>query len=212
MKAHIGSGIDGIAPRMGAHGSVEVIVGSMFSGKTEELIRMLRRAELARQPIQVFKPRIDSRYSVDHVASHNQTLLPSIAIDTAEEIYRHLRPETKVIGIDEGQFFDDELVDVAGDLADRGLRVIIAGLDMDWKGEPFPPMPELMAIAETVMKLRAVCVVCGGAASHTQRLLANSETILVGEKQAYEARCRQCFEPEAAFARTSAPLMAELCQ
>ena len=181
--------------RLQAHaGSVEVIVGSMFSGKSEELIRLLRRAKLARLPLQVFKPAIDTRYSQNHVASHDRSLFPSIVIHHAAEIYKHLLPETRVIGIDEGQFFDDELVDVANDLADRGLRVIIAGLDMDYRGEPFAPMPMLMAIADTVMKLRAVCVVCGNPASRTQRLIANSEAILVGEKDIYEARCRSCFE------------------
>lgn len=173
---------------------IEVIVGSMFSGKTEELIRRLRRAQFAKQPIQVFKPRIDDRYSVDHVASHDKSLIPSLMIDRASDIYQHLKPETKVIGIDEGQFFDEELPKVATELADRGLRVVIAGLDMDWKGEPFQPMPELLAIAESVRKLSAVCVVCGGTASRTQRLIKSSDTILVGDHAAYEARCRQCFD------------------
>ncbi len=177
-------------------GSIEVIVGSMFSGKTEELIRVLRRAQFAKQSIQVFKPRIDDRYSVDDVASHDRQLLPATVIDGAAEIYSHLHPETKVIGIDEGQFFDDELVDVAGELADRGLRVVIAGLDLNWKGEPFHPMPELMAIAETVKKLRAVCVVCGESASRTQRLVANQKAILVGDHTSYEARCRHCFDSD----------------
>jgi thymidine kinase len=177
-------------------GSVEVIVGSMFSGKTEELIRLLRRAQIARQPIQVFKPRIDDRYSADHVASHDRTMFPSTVIDHAVEIYRHLLPDTQVIGIDEGQFFDDELVDVVNELATRGLRVIIAGLDMNWKGEPFHPMPELMAIAETVKKLRAVCVICAGPASRTQRLVKRTDTILVGDRTAYESRCRECFDVE----------------
>lgn len=181
-------------------GHIEVIVGSMFSGKTEELIRLLRRAQFARQEIQSFKPRIDNRYSTDHVASHDQTLFPSIVIERADEIYRHLRPTTQVIGIDEGQFFDDELVDVANDLANRGLRVIIAGLDTDWKGAPFHPMPELMAIAETVKKLHAVCVVCGQAASRTQRLVKSTESILVGDDALYEARCRQCFTLDLAYA------------
>ena len=175
---------------------IEVIVGSMFSGKTEELIRLLKRAQFAKQPIQVFKPRIDTRYSDDHVASHDKSLIPSIAINHAAEIFRHLHADTKVIGIDEGQFFDDELVDVANELADRGLRVIIAGLDMDWKGEPFDPMPALMAIAESVKKLSAICVVCGEAASRTQRLVMNSDEILVGHGDSYESRCRKCFDPD----------------
>lgn len=167
---------------------IEVIAGSMFSGKTEELIRRLRRAKYARQPIQVFKPRIDDRYSADHVASHNKSLFPSTVIE------KHLAPETRVIAVDEAQFFDDELPAVVNRLADRGIRVIIAGLDMDWKGEPFPPMPELMAIAESVEKLQAVCVVCGGSASRTQRLLKSTATVLVGDHTAYEPRCRMCFD------------------
>jgi thymidine kinase len=175
-------------------GSIEVIVGSMFSGKTEELIRLLRRAQYAKQPIQVFKPRIDDRYSKDHVASHDRSLFPSTVIDHAAEIFEHLKPETRVVGIDEGQFFDDELVDVVNELADRGLRVLIAGLDMDWKGEPFKPMPELMAIAEVVKKLQAVCVVCGAPASRTQRLVKNSSAVLVGDNSMYESRCRRCHD------------------
>lgn len=181
------------------HGSIEVICGSMFSGKTEELIRLLRRAQFAKQNIQVFKPRIDNRYSASDVASHNKSLLPSIAIDQAAEIYMHLRPETQVVGIDEGQFFDAELVDVAEDLAERGIRVLIAGLDMDWKGEPFHPMPALMAIAESVRKLQAVCMICGAQASRTQRLIENPNAILVGDHTSYEARCRSCFDPSLAL-------------
>lgn len=173
---------------------IEVIAGSMFSGKTEELIRLLRRAQYARQPIQVFKPKIDDRYSTDHVASHDQTLIPSTVIESALEIEALLKPETRVVGIDEGQFFGDELVVAATRLADRGLRVIIAGLDMDWRGEPFHPMPALMAVAESVRKLQAVCVVCGGSASRTQRLVRNTDTVLVGDHKAYEARCRPCFD------------------
>ncbi|MES2965956.1 MAG: thymidine kinase [Bdellovibrionota bacterium] len=173
---------------------IEVIVGSMFSGKTEELIRRLRRAEYARQPIQVFKPKIDNRYSDDHVASHDRTLLPSIVISSALEIEKLLEPATRVIGIDEGQFFGEDLVAVVTRLADRGLRVVIAGLDMDWKGYPFHPMPALMAVAEKVDKLQAVCVVCGGPASRTQRLVRNTDTVLVGDHTAYEARCRPCYD------------------
>lgn len=173
---------------------IEVIVGSMFSGKTEELIRRIRRAQYARQPIQVFKPKIDDRYSDDHVASHDQTLIPSTVISSALEIEERLEANTRVIGIDEGQFFGEELVAVATRLADRGVRVVVAGLDMDWKGDPFHPMPALMAIAERVDKLQAVCVVCGGAASRTQRLVRNTDTVLVGDHTAYEARCRPCYD------------------
>ncbi len=174
-------------------GSIEVIVGSMFSGKTEELIRLLKRAQLAKQNVQVFKPKIDDRYSADHVASHNRTMFQSNVITRAAEIFQFIRPDTHVIGIDEGQFFDQELVDVANQLAERGLRVVIAGLDLNYKGEPFHPMPELMAIAESVQKLRAVCVTCGSLASRTQRVVENDAKILVGDDKSYEARCRSCF-------------------
>ena len=174
-------------------GSIEVIVGSMFSGKTEELIRLLKRAQLAKQNVQVFKPKIDNRYSADQVASHNRTLFNSTVITRAAEIFQFIRPDTHVVGIDEGQFFDKELVDVANQLAERGLRVVIAGLDLNYKGEPFHPMPELMAIAESVQKLRAVCVSCGNLASRTQRVIENDASILVGDDKSYEARCRNCF-------------------
>ncbi len=174
-------------------GSIEVIVGSMFSGKTEELIRLLKRAQLAKQNVQVFKPKIDNRYSPDQVASHNRTLFNSTVIDRAAEIFQFIKPDTHVVGIDEGQFFDHELVEVANHLAERGLRVIVAGLDLDYKGEPFHPMPELMAIAESVQKLRAICMQCGQLASRTQRLVESNANILVGDNKSYEARCRDCF-------------------
>lgn len=173
---------------------IEVIVGSMFSGKTEELIRRLRRAKYAKQPVQVFKPRIDNRYSETHVASHDQTLFESHVIDGARDIERLIHGDTRVIGIDEGQFFEADLIDVVSRLANRGVRVIVAGLDMDWRGEPFYPMPSLMAIAEKVDKLQAVCVVCGASASRTQRLVKSAAHVLVGDHDAYEARCRSCFD------------------
>lgn len=181
------------------NGSIEVIVGSMFSGKTEELIRLLRRAQYARQNIQVFKPHIDNRYSEDHVSSHNKLMMASIQITHAIEIFQHLKSGTQVIGIDEGQFFDEELVAVCDELANRGLRVLVAGLDVDWKGEPFHPMPALMAIAEEVHKLHAVCVVCGHPASRTQRLTAEDAKVLVGAGKEYEARCRNCYDPHLGF-------------
>lgn len=190
-------------------GSVEVIVGSMFSGKTEELIRLLRRAQYARQPIQVFKPKIDDRYSKDHVASHDKTLLPSMPIEKAADLKKNLKPETRVVGIDEGQFFGEDLVAIVNELADRGLRVIVAGLDMDWKGEPFHPMPALMATAEVVQKLRAVCVVCGEPASRTQRLVRNTDSILVGDRTAYESRCRSCFDAKLSMDKKIQPLHAD---
>lgn len=179
-----------------ARGWIEVVVGSMFSGKTEELIRRLRRAEFARQPIQVFKPGIDDRYSMTDVTSHNKTSINSLPIQNAEDIWEHLQPQTKVVGIDEGQFFDEGLVQVAQDLANRGLRVIIAGLDTDWQAKPFGPMPTLMAVAENVSKQHAVCVVCGNNASRTQRTAGGAGQVQVGAHDAYEARCREHFKPE----------------
>lgn len=181
---------------MHSRGWIEVVVGSMFSGKTEELIRRLRRAEFARLPVQVFKPVIDNRYNEMAVTSHNQTTMGSLPIQDAEEIWLHLKPDTKVIGIDEGQFFSSSLVKVAQDLADRGLRVIIAGLDTDWQGQAFEPMPTLMAIAESVTKQHAVCVVCGVPASRTQRTAGGSDQVLVGAHDSYEARCRLHFKAE----------------
>lgn len=186
-----------------ASGWIEVVVGGMYSGKTEELIRRLRRAEFARQPLQVFKPKIDSRYHAEWVTSHNQNSFPSQVIENSQEILDLLKDETKIVGIDEGQFFDQGLVQVVQILADRGLRVIIAGLDTDWKGQPFEPMPTLMAIAENVTKQQAVCVVCGGQASRTQRVApkeslssASTDRVLVGSHSMYEARCRDHFKPE----------------
>lgn len=178
-------------------GWVEVVVGSMFSGKTEELIRRIRRADLARQKVQVFKPIIDDRYHASEVTSHNMNSIPSLPIENAQDIWTHLLPDTKVVGIDEGQFFDSGLVQVVQDLADRGLRVIIAGLDTDWQGNPFEPMPTLMAIAENVSKQHAVCVVCGAQASRTQKTGGVSGAqVEVGTHDAYEARCRMHFKPQ----------------
>lgn len=180
-------------------GWIEVIVGGMFSGKTEELIRRLRRAHFARQKIQVFKPIIDSRYSKDDVTSHNMNSIASLPISSASEIFVHLKPDTQVVGIDEGQFFQSDLIDVVQELAIKGMRVIIAGLDTDWKGQAFEPMPVLMAIAENVTKQHAVCVVCGSLASRTQRtgsLSVSGERVLVGSHDHYEARCRAHFKPE----------------
>lgn len=179
-----------------SRGWIEVVVGSMFSGKTEELIRRLRRAEFARQQIQVFKPVIDKRYHEMAVTSHNLTSIDSLPIEDATDIFKHLKETTQVVGIDEGQFFDDNLIQVVQKLADRGIRVIIAGLDTDWQGNPFAPMPTLMAIAESVTKQHAVCVVCGVPASRTQRIAGGDSQVLVGAADSYEARCRQHFKPE----------------
>ncbi|EOD01770.1 thymidine kinase [Caldisalinibacter kiritimatiensis] len=178
------------------HGWIEVIVGPMYSGKSEELIRRLRRAQIAKQKIKVFKPSMDDRYSVNEVVSHNGEKIMGESIKKAKEIYDLIEPDTEVVGIDEVQFFDQEIIDICADLADRGLRVIVAGLDMDFRGEPFGPTPKLMAIAEFVDKLTAVCVVCGNPANRTQRLIDgkpasyNDPTILVGATESYEARCR----------------------
>ena len=181
-------------------GSIEVICGSMFSGKTEELLRRVKRAQIARQKTQVFKPAIDIRYSTDHVQSHDANRSPSISIERAREILERIEDNTRVVGIDEAQFFDDTVIDVAQKLAYRGINVIVAGLDMDFRGMPFGPMPKLLAIAEDVTKLSAVCVVCGNPASRTQRtsgpLGPDASKVVVGAKEMYEARCRFCHEPD----------------
>jgi thymidine kinase len=177
-------------------GWIEVVVGCMFSGKTEELIRRLRRAQIAKLPLQTFKPRIDDRYAANEVASHNQTRLPSQLVLDAEEILTLVEPQTQVVGIDEGQFLGDELPAVATILAEQGRRVIIAGLDTDWRGRPFGSMPHLMCIAEVVTKVHAICRVCGAPATRTQRLVSSQEDIVVGSAESYEARCRSHFDPE----------------
>lgn len=177
-------------------GWIEVIVGCMFSGKSEELMRRLRRAKIARLPVQTFKPRIDARYSTDEIASHDLTRFAAQPIIDVEEILTLVEPATQVVGIDEGQFLGDELPTVASILAEQGRRVIIAGLDTDWRGRPFGPMPHLMAIAEMVDKQHAICRTCGAPATRTQRLIASQEDILVGSNEAYEARCRAHFDPE----------------
>ncbi len=176
-------------------GWIEVIVGSMFSGKSEELIRRLRRAQIAKRRVQVFKPAIDDRYSGTHITSHSEMRLPSTAVRTSAEILAGVEDDTEVVGIDEGQFFDVELPAVCTTLADRGKRVIVAGLDQDYLGRPFEPMPQLLAIAEYITKTLAICMVCGEPANHTQRLVKSSELVLVGATGAYEARCRRCFDP-----------------
>ncbi|MGB9723241.1 MAG: thymidine kinase [Chloroflexia bacterium] len=181
-------------------GQIEVICGSMFSGKTEELIRRVRRAQIARQRVQVFKPSLDARYATEHVASHNGLRFIAVPVDSTEEIAQRLDPEADVVAIDEAQFFDEGLVALCEELADRGIRVIVAGLDMDFRGEPFGPMPALLARAEEVTKLRAICVRCGAPASRTQRLIGgrpasyDDPVILVGAAERYEARCRHCHE------------------
>ena len=176
-------------------GWIEVITGSMFSGKSEELIRRLRRAQIARRKVQIFKPAIDSRYSEEHIVSHSEMRIESKLVRSAGEILEGAGPDTEVIGIDEGQFFDQDLVRVANQLACQGKRVIIAGLDMDYLGRPFEPMPLLLAIAEDITKTRAICMQCGSPATYTQRLIASRERVVVGAADVYEARCRACFDP-----------------
>jgi len=181
--------------RQPTHGWIEVIVGSMFSGKSEELIRRLRRAQIARQHVQIFKPAIDMRYAADQIVSHSEMRIPSVAVRTARELLEAVARETEVVGIDEGQFFDQELPMICNTLADQGKRVIVAGLDQDYLGKPFEPMPQLLAIAEYITKTLAICMVCGAPANHTQRLVASNARVLVGAQGTYEARCRHCFDP-----------------
>lgn len=191
---------DAINERERARGHIELICGSMFSGKTEELIRRLRRAEIAKQHVQVFSHRLDTRYGESQVASHSGANWHAIPAQNAQQILERLDPQATVVAIDEAQFFDWKIAEVANTLADRGIRVIVAGLDMDFRGEPFGPMPLLMAQAEHVDKLSAICVRCGAPASRTQRLINGAPAryddpvILVGASEVYEARCRHCHQ------------------
>jgi thymidine kinase len=177
-------------------GWIEVITGSMFSGKSEELIRRVRRAQIARQKVQLFKPRVDGRYSESEIVSHSDMKMPSQVVAGAAEILDLAEPTTEVVGIDEGQFFDASLVKVAEALANRGVRVIVAGLDQDYRGVPFEPMPQLLAVAEYVDKTLAVCVRCGAPANRSQRLIHAEDRVVVGGAGQYEARCRRCFNPD----------------
>ena len=179
-------------PNSRKRGWIEVIAGSMFSGKTEELIRRLRRAEIARQKVEIFKPTIDTRYSTTEVVSHNENTIRSTAIDNSATILL-LSGDVEVIGIDEAQFFDLGLVDVCNRLADMGIRVIVAGLNMDFRGKPFGPMPGLMASAEYVTKVHAICMRCGNLAHFSHRLTDADKLVVLGEKGAYEPLCRECF-------------------
>lgn len=181
-------------------GWIEVICGSMFSGKTEELIRRLRRAAIARQKIKIFKPSIDNRYSQTEIVSHDKQKIKSINIENAQEILNHAL-EAQVVGIDEAQFFDESLIKICQTLANMGKRVIVAGLDQDYRGKPFGPIPQLLAVAEYITKTHAICVVCGNPANHTYRKTTQTDTVVVGAAEIYEARCRNCFiapeeEPE----------------
>jgi thymidine kinase len=178
-------------------GWVEVIAGSMFSGKSEELIRRLRRAKIARQKVQVFKPEIDSRFSHNQIVSHSEMRHESANGRSAADVLAKVDPDTEVVGIDEGQFFDNELVNVANELARRGVRVIIAGLDQDYTGKPWEPMPQLLAVAEYITKTHAICMKCGQPANYSQRTFESEERVAVGAADKYEARCRRCFVPHA---------------
>lgn len=173
-------------------GWIEVIAGSMFSGKTEELIRRLKRAKIAKQKVEIFKPRIEVRYSVEEVVSHDDNSIHSTPVDSATNILL-LASEVEVVGIDEAQFFDDGLVNVCNQLADDGIRVIVAGLDMDYLGAPFGPMPKLLSIAEYVTKVHAICVRCGSLANYTHRLSEDDNLIVLGETDIYEPLCRVCY-------------------
>ena len=184
---------DNITGEFRRHGRIEVICGSMFSGKTEELIRRLKRAKFAKQQVEIFKPSIDTRYSDVDVVSHDQNTIQSTPIDSSGSILL-LAGENEVIGIDEAQFLDSGLVDVCNQLANRGIRVIIAGLDMDFKGKPFGPMPALCAIADDVTKVHAICVKCGSQAYVSHRLVASDKRVLLGETQEYEPLCRECYQ------------------
>jgi thymidine kinase len=176
-------------------GWIEVVCGPMFSGKSEELIRRLRRSRIARKRVQVFKPTIDDRYSVDEIVSHGDQRMKSEVVSSAKEILEKLDWRSQVVGVDESNFFGPDLVGVATQLADAGKQVIVAGLDTDFMGRPFPPMPELLCLAESITKTLAICVRCGNPAKHTQRLVESSDLIVVGAAGMYEARCRRCFEP-----------------
>lgn len=173
-------------------GSIEVVCGSMFSGKTEELIRRLNRAKIAKLKVEIFSPKADTRFADNALVSHNSNSIPSTSVENASSILL-LTSDVQVVGIDEAQFFDDELPDVCNLLANRGIRVIVAGLDMDFKGRPFGTLPSIMAIADSVTKLQAVCVRCGNPALFSYRLVPDETKILLGEKESYEPRCRVCY-------------------
>ena len=185
-------------------GTIEVICGPMFSGKTEELIRRLKRAVIARRKVQVFKPRIDTRYDAEAVVSHSQQKMLSTVVEKAAEVLEKLALDVEVVGIDEVQFLGPDIVPVVKDLASRGLRVVVAGLDQDFRGQPFVPMPELLAEAEYITKELAICVVCGQPASRSQRLVQDEAQVHIGAGDAYEARCRKCFSPDPVSATQTA--------
>src|SRR3954447_9457687 len=178
----------------GLSGHIEAITGGMFSGKSEELVRRLRRATIARQVVQVFKPQADIRHAPERLVTRDKRELEAVSVTQSHEIRERLRPDVQVVGIDEAQFFDDELIELVGELADSGLRVIVAGLDLDYLRRPFRPMPRILALAEYVDKMHAICMCCGAPAHYSQRLSGGGEQLQVGDGDAYEARCRRCFE------------------
>ena len=179
-----------LSPR---RGWIEVVCGSMFSGKTEELIRRINRARIAKQTVEIFKPAVDTRYADEEVVSHDERVVKSTPVDAAESILLFVSDEANVVGVDEAQFFGDELVDVCATLANRGIRVIVAGLDMDYLGQPFGPMPKLMAIAEYVMKVHAICMQCGNPAQFSHRTADNNKLVMLGETESYQPLCRICY-------------------
>lgn len=177
-------------------GWIEVVCGPMFSGKTEELIRRMKLALIAKQRVQVFKPALDNRYADEYIISHSEQKVICTPVKSSAEILSLVRDNTRIVGIDEAQFFDEGIVETCEKLANRGIRVVVAGLDQDFMGKPFGKMPELLAVAESTLKLKAVCMVCGGAATKTQRLIRSSEQVVVGSGEIYEARCRACHDPD----------------
>lgn len=182
------------SPTERIRGHVEVIAGGMFSGKSEELVRRLRRASIARQKVQVFKPGADTRHEPGQLVTRDKRQLEALSVACSCELRERLHPEVDVVGVDEAQFFDDGLIELVGELADRGVRVIVAGLDLDYLRQPFGPMPRLLALAEYVDKMHAVCMRCGEPAHYSQRIAGGSEQLQVGDTESYEARCRSCFE------------------
>jgi thymidine kinase len=192
------------------HGSVEVICGPMFSGKTEELIRRVKRAQIAKQRVQIFKPAIDVRYDETKVVSHSNQAILSEPVEKAVDILLNLKDTTRIIAIDEIQFFDDEIIKIVTKLANRGYRVICAGLDLDYKAIPFGPMPMLLAIADSVQKIQSICTVCGNPATRSQRLSDCNDTVLLGESDEYEARCRAHYFYEEAQSQNHLPIEAEV--
>ncbi len=192
------------------HGSIEVVCGPMFSGKTEELIRRIKRAQIAKQRVQIFKPAIDVRYDVEDVVSHSSQTIKAEPVESAVDILIRLKDSTRVVAIDEVQFFDENIITVVTKLAARGYRVICAGLDLDFRAQPFGPMPVLLALADEVMKIHAICTVCGAPATRSQRLNAQKERVLIGETDAYEARCRGHYQNDEAEEQALLPLEEEI--